>query len=685
MKKRELDAYLESRRSDMIQDILELIGIQSLTGRKPETDAALDFVLARARAFGMRTGVTRAHDAGYAEIGAGDVTVAVLVHVDVVDVGDLSKWRFPPFSGRVADGYIWGRGAIDDKGAAIMSLYAMKAILDTGCLLDKRIRLIVGTSEESDWTDMESYIAEFGMPDYGFSPDGDFPIFNAEKGYADVQLRFLEPEAQTLAELCAGDSPNSIPSLARIAWKNGESREFHGVSAHSSEPEAGKNAICLLAASLDGSGFGFARFLHDFCVHDDLCPRLMIDDGSEYIGSEFVGRTTAVPTVLSLSAGQVTLNLNIRQKYGVSEADILTAISGFGEDYGFTATMQGRCLSGMMVSSATEPLRLMKQVYEEYGYKAEFLAAAGTSYAKAMPNFVSWGPVFCTDPNCFHTENERLSLNTMVVAAKMYACYLYRTAAAGKSPRGEEKSTSLQRTLSLLELFMDPPYALSLSQITSRACMNRTTAYRSLSALVETGILIRDSKTRAYAIGPLAFRMGNVYLRSAKYEERILVLLEKIAAEVKESVGLARREGNSVISIYSVESHQLVKMNDLPGEFYPMNKGTYGKCLMAYHDPDIVWELLKHSRFEKTMPNTLTRPEDILAEYERIRERGYVLSVEETAPLIVGVGVPIADGSGAVRNVVAVSFLKQDDYLERIECIKSVLLGYQRQIGDCLS
>lgn len=684
MKKRMLDTFIDSNRDAMINDIVELVSIESITGNKKENDAALDFVLNKARAFGMRTGVTSAHDAAYVEIGKGDKTVGVLVHVDVVDVGDLSKWRFHPFDARVADGFIWGRGSVDDKGAVIMTLYAMRAILESGCELEKRIRLIIGTSEESDWTDMESYISEFGMPDYGFSPDGDFPIFNAEKGYADVLLSFTEPLLNEINALSSGDSPNTIPSYADIEWQNGVRNEFQGVAAHSSEPSEGKNAICIMAAALSDKKLNFVRFLNDFIENDDLCPRLNIDDGDEYIGREKVGRTTAVPTVLRLTDRGVELNLNIRQKYGVTSDDIMASINGFGEDYGFTAKIRPGYLSGMMVSSDSEHLQLMKHVYEEYGYKAEFMAAAGTSYAKAMPNFVSWGPIFCTDPNCFHQENERLSLNTMVVAAKMYACYLYRTASQEEKSADTEKTTSLKKALSLLNIFMEAPYVFSLAQIVSLSRMNRTTVYRNLTALEEYGILIRDEITKAYSLGPLAFRLGNVYLRSAKCSERILVILEKIAAEVKESVGLARREGNSVISIYSVESHQPVKMNDLPGEFYPMNKGTYGKCLMAYYDQETVKALLKKSRFDKTCPNTLTKPDEILAEYQNIRKNGFVLSIEETAPLIIGVGVPIKDSSGGVRNVVAVSFLKHGDYLEKIESIKAVLFRYQKQIEECL-
>lgn len=56
------------------------------------------------------------HMAGHIEMGQGEELVGVLCHVDVVPAGDVASWTYPPFEGQVADGKLFGRGAIDDKG-----------------------------------------------------------------------------------------------------------------------------------------------------------------------------------------------------------------------------------------------------------------------------------------------------------------------------------------------------------------------------------------------------------------------------------------------------------------------------------------------------------------------------------------------------------------------------------------
>lgn len=241
--------------------------------------------------------------------------------------------------------------------------------------------------------------------------------------------------------------------------------------------------------------------------------------------------------------------------------------------------------------------------------------------------------------------------------------------------------TSLEKALHLLSLFAEEPYEYTVPELAEITGLNRTTIYRNIVTLEESGLLIRNERGKSYKLGPMAYHMGSVYLQNANYEENILNILESIARESRESVGLARREGNRVVSIYSVEIHQPVKMNDKPGEFYPMNTGTYGKCLMAYHDQKTVGKLFdQFSPFEKLTKNTITEKADLLEEYKIIRENGFVTSIEESFPLVIGIGIPLTGSTGEVRNVVSISFFKEENYLEKMEALKELLFRYKKEL-----
>lgn len=124
--------YMEEHCEDMIEALRGFVNIPSVSSDIGKVDEALDYVLNLATEMGFEAKSVLDHRIGIVEFGEGDETIGILSHVDVVPPGDLSGWNTPPFEMTEKDGKLFGRGTIDDKGAIIASLYAMKYIRDTG-------------------------------------------------------------------------------------------------------------------------------------------------------------------------------------------------------------------------------------------------------------------------------------------------------------------------------------------------------------------------------------------------------------------------------------------------------------------------------------------------------------------------------------------------------------------------
>jgi succinyl-diaminopimelate desuccinylase len=429
-----IDAYLQSHQQQIAEDIQALVRIESINGDQEGNRKALGFVMQKAAWMGIPCRMTREEDVVLAQIGSGEEKVGILVHVDVVGIGDRGKWTHPPFSGHFDGEYIWGRGSLDDKGAVIASLYVLKALLDLKLPLKKLIWLIVGTGEEGgDWQDItEHFKRDFGFPDYGFSPDGDFPIYNMENGYGDIELEFTEPKRDELVCLSAGSSTNTIPSRAVIQFRGQAPLEFHGLSAHSSTPGLGENAIKSLCRGLSSrQDLNFLGFIGRYLLADDNGSQLGLDPQDDYTKPGSAARNSiCVPTVLKLTEQGVCLNVNVRHKYGITEQEILHQFEVRAREYGYTVKLF-HYHPPLMIDEQHPVLQLMKSVYESHGFKNEFKVGFGTSYAKSMDNFVSWGPNFPDTVNCAHMENERISIRSLMTAAKIYTLFLVRCASAG--------------------------------------------------------------------------------------------------------------------------------------------------------------------------------------------------------------------------------------------------------------
>ena len=121
---------------------------------------------------------------GWCEYGEGEEMVAVLGHLDVVPAGD--GWtETEPFSGEIKNGRIYGRGTMDDKGPMVAAIYALAALKQMPAFApSKRIRRAV-RHQRGDRLRRYVVVRFAWRRDCrctGFTPDGEYPIINGEKG-----------------------------------------------------------------------------------------------------------------------------------------------------------------------------------------------------------------------------------------------------------------------------------------------------------------------------------------------------------------------------------------------------------------------------------------------------------------------------------------------------------------------
>ena len=208
---------------------------------------------------------------------------------------------------------------------------------------------------------------------------------------------------------------------------NGKLHRVTGCAAHSSAPELGENAMLNLADQLADTGFDFVRFLRDFFPKDVYASLLPLQRTAITVPEEYKLNTTIVPTILKQEGRNICINFNVRQAFDIPNENIQAAFESQMESYHYDIHIE-ESLSPFYLDSNQPWLTRMKEVYESFGKKNEFLPAAGCSYAKAVPNFVSWGPVFPEDPDCAHMENEQIPEASFLLGAEIYALYLYQEA-----------------------------------------------------------------------------------------------------------------------------------------------------------------------------------------------------------------------------------------------------------------
>ena len=445
--KDKLFAFLEANEENMIADLKEFVRIPSISTDLEQVRRALDYALSLGERMGFSSRAVLDGQVGVIETGAGPETLGILSHVDVVSPGDLETWDSPPFEPVIRDGAIWGRGTLDDKGAIIASLYAMKAVAGLGQPWRKKVQLILGTQEEVDWTDMRAYVKNFPLPNYGFTPDGEYPLCNIEKGMIDIEIAvpLSSPagDGLFLVAVDGGKATNVVPDYcrAKLLKKPGDeviTLESWGKSAHSCQPEKGENAIINLCHRLkeepleENSLSRVVKVLREKFA-DIYGKEIGLYSEDEYYNGEFIHRNTIAVTMITTGDNEATLNFNVRFAYGTTEEEILEAFRRVASEMG-GAIKDYKALPAVYISKDRPFMQAFARAYESVtGLKNEFTLAYGGSYAKAMENIVSWGPIFPGEEDTCHEVNEHMSLSSFMLNAKIFAVAIAGIALSEKS------------------------------------------------------------------------------------------------------------------------------------------------------------------------------------------------------------------------------------------------------------
>ena len=399
----------------------------------------LDYVLGLASEFGLTTYDCDGY-AGHADfVGSTNEVLGILGHLDVVP-SKAEEWKYPPYAGEIHDGKLYGRGTMDDKGPMIACLYAVKALKDAGFKPSKTVRLIFGCDEESGMQCVEHYFSKKPFPTVSFSPDGDFPVINREKGI--YQFDVICGKLPHGVTITAGERANVVPSLCVATavgqltlgefknsitcgkTKTGYTYTATGKAAHGSTPNEGINAThailkMLLANYPDNATL---RFLAE----------KVIDTGGKAWGVDLhdkeSGKLTCNLGVLRTAKdGTVTATVDIRFPVTYTCDKMYQILREHTPDE-FTIRPE-HISEPLFVSSDSALVTTLMRVYNsEMRTNLDPLAIGGGTYSRCLPNCVAFGPLFPGEEQTIHMPNECVDLQNLKLMAQLYMQAIYELA-----------------------------------------------------------------------------------------------------------------------------------------------------------------------------------------------------------------------------------------------------------------
>ena len=439
---RDVAHLVEENKENVLRDIGRLVAIDSVMG---EEKPGMPFGEGPAQALKLGLEIAgelglEAHNCedrmGYAQVGQGTNYLATITHLDVVpSVG----WAEDPFTLRRREGYIIGRGVMDDKGPSVLCLYALKYLKDSGMPLRYPVRALLGINEENHMADLDYYLANYKAPLFCFSPDADFPLCNGEKGIFHGKVVSWLP-MKRVKDIRGGVAANVIPDLAE-AWVEAESlsstdqvtarREgdcWHltakGIGGHASAPEGTVNAIGVLVdyileqGILSGAEEDFFYGLQR--LHSDPYGVNLGLDTEDMIFTPL----TIVGGVIGMEDGHVFQTVDCRYPTTSSGQDIVAQLTG---NWGELAQVHVLSDDKPFYMALDNPaVQVCVDTYNAVtGEQAQPYTIGGGTYARHFPNAVSFGPEHPERPapdfaGPIHGVDEAANIDWLMEALQIY-------------------------------------------------------------------------------------------------------------------------------------------------------------------------------------------------------------------------------------------------------------------------
>jgi DNA-binding IclR family transcriptional regulator len=205
-----------------------------------------------------------------------------------------------------------------------------------------------------------------------------------------------------------------------------------------------------------------------------------------------------------------------------------------------------------------------------------------------------------------------------------------------------ESIRAVERALDVLQCFTSQTSELTMSQISERICLNKSTVHRLLLTLEGRRFVERDTVTGLYRPGLRLLQMASLALEHNTLRRLAAPFLHDLCNECRENVNLALLDGADVIYVDVIEGSQRVKLAAVPGQRLPAFCTASGKAILAFLSEDRVRYVLERGMPQYTEA-TVTSQERFFENADQIRKRGFAISEQEFEEGINAIAVPVCD------------------------------------------
>ena len=240
---------------------------------------------------------------------------------------------------------------------------------------------------------------------------------------------------------------------------------------------------------------------------------------------------------------------------------------------------------------------------------------------------------------------------------------------------------TINRICAILHIFDETEPVQTLSQISKKVNLPKSTTLRLLESLVSQGILNRDNNGKGYQLGYQLITWGRLALTSLDLRNIARPFLRSLSEITGETAILSIRDGSSCIWLDIVESKQPIRLAASFGKNLSLHAGASAKVLIAFLPDADTERILSEIKYTPFQVNTVNSLEKMRQEIARIRSQGYAVSFEETDKGAMGIAAPVFDQANRLIAGLGIAAPTSRITYENIPPIAEIVLNHCRDLS----
>ena len=218
------------------------------------------------------------------------------------------------------------------------------------------------------------------------------------------------------------------------------------------------------------------------------------------------------------------------------------------------------------------------------------------------------------------------------------------------------QAPSVKKAFQILKLISRANRGLGITELANSLEMSKGTVHGIISALEDSGAIMRDPVTKKYTLGVTLFELGKLAYSQIDLKALARPVMEELMERTEESVYVGVMNGDHITILDIVESSQDLKITSPKGTTIPLLAGAAGKVVLASLEKTQILDIIRRDGLPRFTEHTITDLERYLEEVESAKKGGYATDYEEYISGVRAIASPIRGWKHLILAIWVVGF-----------------------------